>query len=151
MSDSQAPAAPRPPLYAVMPPDGEVTIDGLLDGFLRYCEQRGLSLYPAQEEAILEIVSGKNVILATPTGSGKSTTLAHRVSRLVREDGAEPSRILVCSFSRETVGAESVEMLVGTIEKGNGALPHAHPGIDQITLAGLIAYDRTTITESSAC
>jgi quercetin dioxygenase-like cupin family protein len=35
-------------------------------------------------------------------------------------------------ISRETVGAESVEMLVGTIEKGNGALPHAHPGIDQI-------------------
>jgi quercetin dioxygenase-like cupin family protein len=35
-------------------------------------------------------------------------------------------------ISRETVGAESVEMLIGTIEKGSGALPHAHPGIDQI-------------------
>ncbi len=35
-------------------------------------------------------------------------------------------------ISRETVGAESVEMLIGTIDKGNGALPHAHPGIDQI-------------------
>lgn len=35
-------------------------------------------------------------------------------------------------IGRETVGAESVEMLVGTIEHGSGALPHAHPGIDQI-------------------
>ena len=32
----------------------------------------GLELYPAQEQAILELFSGKNVILATPTGSGKS-------------------------------------------------------------------------------
>lgn len=33
---------------------------------------RGLSLYPAQEEALIELVSGANVILGTPTGSGKS-------------------------------------------------------------------------------
>ena len=33
---------------------------------------RGLSLYPAQEEALIELVSGANVILSTPTGSGKS-------------------------------------------------------------------------------
>ena len=35
-------------------------------------EERGLSLYPAQEEALIELVTGSNVILATPTGSGKS-------------------------------------------------------------------------------
>ena len=29
-------------------------------------------LYPAQEEALIELVSGANVVLATPTGSGKS-------------------------------------------------------------------------------
>ncbi len=35
-------------------------------------EERGLRLYPAQEEAILGITLGSNVILATPTGTGKS-------------------------------------------------------------------------------
>ena len=32
----------------------------------------------------------------------------------------------------ETVGAKQLEVLVGTIEKGKGALPHAHPGIEQV-------------------
>ncbi|MCM2321678.1 MAG: DUF3516 domain-containing protein [Oligoflexia bacterium] len=44
----------------------------LLDRFLDYVREKGLELYPAQEEAILELYSGKNVILNTPTGSGKS-------------------------------------------------------------------------------
>ena len=35
-------------------------------------------------------------------------------------------------IGRETVGAEKVEVLLGTIEKGKGALPHAHPGIEQV-------------------
>ena len=35
-------------------------------------------------------------------------------------------------ISRETVGAQHVEMLLGVIEKGQGALPHAHPGIEQV-------------------
>jgi quercetin dioxygenase-like cupin family protein len=32
----------------------------------------------------------------------------------------------------ETVGAKQVELLIGEIEKGKGALPHAHPGIEQV-------------------
>ena len=32
----------------------------------------------------------------------------------------------------ETVGAKGVEVLVGEIERGKGALPHAHPGIEQV-------------------
>jgi len=32
----------------------------------------------------------------------------------------------------ETVGAKQVEVLVGEIERGKGALPHAHPGIEQV-------------------
>lgn len=34
--------------------------------------------------------------------------------------------------SRETVGAETVEVLHGTLQPGHGALPHLHPGIDQV-------------------
>lgn len=50
----------------------EVPSEQLLETFLEYCLEIGLELYPAQEEAILEIFSGQHVILNTPTGSGKS-------------------------------------------------------------------------------
>ncbi|WP_235632287.1 DEAD/DEAH box helicase [Mycolicibacterium rutilum] len=40
--------------------------------FAGWAEANGTTLYPAQEEALIELVSGANVILATPTGSGKS-------------------------------------------------------------------------------
>jgi superfamily II RNA helicase len=46
--------------------------EAALDGFMGWAAARGLTLYPAQEEAVLEIWSGANVIMATPTGSGKS-------------------------------------------------------------------------------
>lgn len=32
----------------------------------------------------------------------------------------------------ETVGAAKVELVLGVIEKGQGALPHSHPGIEQV-------------------
>src|SRR6187200_3140008 len=35
-------------------------------------------------------------------------------------------------IGRETVGAERVVVLLGEIQKGKGALPHAHPGIEQV-------------------
>ena len=56
--------------------------DALFDGFVAWAGERGLSLYPAQEEAIIELVSGANVILSTPTGTGKSlvAVAAHAVS-----------------------------------------------------------------------
>ena len=44
----------------------------LLESFLDWVNLRGLSLYAAQESAALELFEGKNVILNTPTGSGKS-------------------------------------------------------------------------------
>ena len=40
--------------------------------FAAWAEGRGLPLYPAQDEALIEIVSGANIILSTPTGTGKS-------------------------------------------------------------------------------
>lgn len=50
--------------------------DALLEAFLGYAAGKGLTLYAAQEEAILELFAGKNVILNTPTGSGKSLVAA---------------------------------------------------------------------------
>src|SRR3712207_9038063 len=42
-----------------------------------------MALYPAQEEAVLEVFAGSNVILSTPTGSGKSmVALAAHVAAL---------------------------------------------------------------------
>ena len=46
--------------------------DELFASFAEWAESSGTVLYPAQEEALIELVSGANVVLATPTGSGKS-------------------------------------------------------------------------------
>jgi superfamily II RNA helicase len=50
--------------------------DALFAAFTAWVEERGISLYPAQEEALIELLAGGNVILATPTGSGKSLVAA---------------------------------------------------------------------------
>lgn len=60
------------PLYWRLPSQGEAGKDQILDRFLDFIVSKNLELYPAQEEAILELIDGKNVILNTPTGSGKS-------------------------------------------------------------------------------
>ena len=46
--------------------------DELLDAFLEWSVAAGLELYPHQEEAVLRLLAGENVVLSTPTGSGKS-------------------------------------------------------------------------------
>ena len=62
-------------LLDLMPPrlaDGSIDPDAGYAAFAGWAADRGLVLYPAQEEAMIEIVSGANLILATPTGTGKS-------------------------------------------------------------------------------
>src|SRR6266478_10143108 len=63
-------------LYDLIPREERPSNDVLLGRFLVYVEGRRLQLYPAQEEAILELFEEKNVILNTPTGSGKSLVAA---------------------------------------------------------------------------
>ncbi|NQX10952.1 DUF3516 domain-containing protein [Microbacteriaceae bacterium VKM Ac-2855] len=58
-----------------MPPqlsDGSIDEDAIYLAFADWAASRGLALYPAQDEAMIEIVSGANLILSTPTGTGKS-------------------------------------------------------------------------------
>ena len=50
----------------------EASGERLLEGFMDLVQKAGMELYPAQEEAILELFDGHHVILNTPTGSGKS-------------------------------------------------------------------------------
>ncbi|MBX9717368.1 MAG: DEAD/DEAH box helicase, partial [Microbacteriaceae bacterium] len=54
----------------------------VFDAIENWAVGRGLTLYPAQEEAIFELVAGAHVVLATPTGSGKSlvAVAAHAIA-----------------------------------------------------------------------
>ncbi len=60
----------RPSLASRIRPTSDP--DEILDLFVDWSVEAGFELYPAQEEALLEIMAGKHVILNTPTGSGKS-------------------------------------------------------------------------------
>ncbi len=105
-------------LGARVPADGEP--DDVLDAFTGWAEDQGLALYPAQEEAILEIVAGSHVMLNTPTGSGKSlVALAAHFSTLAqggRSFYTAPIKALVSEkffdLSRQ-LGAENVGMMTG--------------------------------------
>ncbi len=51
---------------------GTPGVDELLDAFIEWSAAASLELYPHQEEAVLRLLAGENVVLSTPTGSGKS-------------------------------------------------------------------------------
>src|SRR4051812_14678032 len=72
---AESPTSSSPPLAALLPTAG-AGADELLSRFVSYVSASGLSLYPAQEEALLELMEGKHVVLNTPTGSGKSLVAA---------------------------------------------------------------------------
>ena len=102
--------------------------DEVVDRFTAYVEQRGLSLYPAQEEALLELVTGANVVLATPTGSGKSLVAlaAHTVALAQgrRTYYTAPIKALVSEkfFDLcERLGADNVGMLTGDASVNSSA------------------------------
>ena len=94
--------------------------DVVLDVFETWVAEQGLTLYPAQEEALLELLSGANVILSTPTGTGKSLVAvgAHLVALAQgrRTFYTAPIKALVSEkfFALiDVFGAEAVGMLTG--------------------------------------
>ena len=94
--------------------------DVLFEAFELWAGGQGLTLYPAQEEALIEIVSGANLILSTPTGTGKSLVAvgAHfaALSAGKRSFYTAPIKALVSEkfFALvEVFGAENVGMMTG--------------------------------------
>ncbi|WP_434811530.1 DEAD/DEAH box helicase [Microbacterium sp. bgisy189] len=94
--------------------------DDVYDAFAGWAGDRGFALYPAQDEAIIELVSGANVVLATPTGTGKSlvAVAAHAacLARGGRTYYTAPIKALVSEkfFALvEIFGAERVGMVTG--------------------------------------
>ncbi len=104
------------------------TPDALFDAFSEWVRDRGLVLYPAQEEALIEVVSGSNVIVATPTGSGKSLVAAGAHFAALAEGRrtfyTAPIKALVSEKFFDlchTFGRENVGMMTGDAAVNAGA------------------------------
>ncbi len=100
----------------------DAAADQAYDRILEYAVERGLALYPHQEEAILELLGGSNVVLATPTGSGKSLVAVAATMGALAEDRVTfytaPIKALVSEkfFELcEIFGADDVGMLTGDV------------------------------------
>ncbi|MER7699422.1 MULTISPECIES: DUF3516 domain-containing protein [unclassified Streptomyces] len=94
--------------------------DALFEAFSSWTESQGITLYPAQEEALIEVVSGANVILSTPTGSGKSLVAAAAHFTALAQDKVTfytaPIKALVSEKFFDLCklfGTENVGMLTG--------------------------------------
>ena len=94
--------------------------DAFIEAFDAWARDRGLRLYPAQEEAVLELVLEKHLVLSTPTGTGKSlVAIAAHAAALAqgqRSFYTAPLKALVSEkfFALvEVFGAENVGMVTG--------------------------------------
>ncbi|MEX3610009.1 DUF3516 domain-containing protein [Rothia sp. LK2588] len=105
-----------------------LTGEEVYEAFVQWIASRDMELYPAQDEAVLEIATGSNVILATPTGSGKSTVAvaAHFTALATgqRSYYTAPIKALVSEKFFDLVGifgAENVGMVTGDSSINAGA------------------------------
>ncbi|OYN75756.1 DEAD/DEAH box helicase [Mycolicibacterium sphagni] len=102
--------------------------DEVFASFAAWAQSRGTVLYPAQEEALIELISGANVVLATPTGSGKSLVATGAIYAGLavgnRSYYTAPIKALVSEkfFALcEIFGAANVGMLTGDAAVNAGA------------------------------
>ena len=94
--------------------------DDVYAAVVDWAAEDGLELYPHQDEAVIELLGGANVVLATPTGSGKSlVAVAAHAAALARDEVTyytAPIKALVSEkfFALcEVFGAQDVGMLTG--------------------------------------
>ncbi|PKZ40936.1 DUF3516 domain-containing protein [Kytococcus schroeteri] len=121
MTDHAAPA-PSETRRLVDRLPSSTTPDGAAvhEAFVEWATEQGIDLYPHQDEAALELAAGSNVILATPTGSGKSLVgVAGHFVALAQDKVSfytAPLKALVSEkfFALVDVfGAENVGMMTG--------------------------------------
>ncbi|WP_051526345.1 MULTISPECIES: DEAD/DEAH box helicase [Microbacterium] len=98
----------------------DASADAVYDAFASWAEGRGFTLYPAQDEAVMELVSGANVVLSTPTGTGKSLVAVAAHAACLAAGGRSyytaPIKALVSEkfFALVDIfGAENVGMVTG--------------------------------------
>src|SRR6478609_6776208 len=113
-------AASAPGAAALLAPPPGADADELFDVFATWAAARGLPLYTHQEESLLEIVADSNVILGTPTGSGKSlvatAALFNGLATGRRSYYTAPIKALVSEKFFDLVdifGASAVGMITG--------------------------------------
>ncbi len=99
---------------------GSVGEDAVYEAFVAWAEGTGITLYPAQDESLIEIAGGSHLILSTPTGTGKSlVAVGAHFAALARGDRSfytAPIKALVSEkfFALVDVfGAENVGMMTG--------------------------------------
>jgi hypothetical protein len=124
----EQPQKTRPRLFDLVPIGGIRDGAVVLDRFFDWVRQGGLDPYPAQEEALLELMTGRHVILSTPTGSGKSLVALGLHYKAMCEEKRSfytaPIKALVSEKFFDLCqhfGAENVGMLTGDASMNWGA------------------------------
>ncbi len=101
-------------------PELRAGAEEILDRFLGWTTDLGFELYPAQEEALLELMADRHVVLDTPTGSGKSLVALGQQFRGLCEGRRSFYTTPIKALASEKffalcaeLGAENVGMLTG--------------------------------------
>jgi superfamily II RNA helicase len=113
-------------LTDLIPPEADP--DSVYETFTTWASGRGLTPYASQTDALIELVSGSNVILSTPTGSGKSLVATGLQFATLADGGrtyyTAPIKALVSEkffAAVETFGSDTVGMMTGDASINPGA------------------------------